>query len=65
MASGTVQLVWSDSNGGIAYVAVIPSADFTSLNTNVNGGATSATRTFTYGQDQNQGDYPQGYTPEN
>lgn len=65
MASGTVQLIWSDSFGGITYVAVIPSADFTSMNTNVNGGSAGATRTFTYAQDLNQGDYPQGYTPEN
>lgn len=65
MASGTVQMVWSDAQGGITYVAVIPAADFTSMNTNVNGGAGGATRTFTYTQDQNQGDYPQGYTPEN
>ena len=64
-ASGTVQLVWQDSFGGLAYIGVIPAADFTSINTNVNGGATGATRTFTYAQDQNQGDYPQGYTPEN
>lgn len=65
MASGTVQLVWSDSLGGLTYVGVIPAADFTNINTNVNGGAANATRTFTYTQDQNQGDYPQGYTPEN
>lgn len=65
MASGTVQLIWSDAVGGIVYAAVIPSADFTTLNTTVNGGAAGASVTKTYAQDANQGDYPQGYTPEN
>lgn len=64
-ASGTVQMVWGDAQGGISYVGVIPAADFTSFNTTVNGGATGATLTRTYAQDANQSDYPQGYTPEN
>jgi len=65
MASGTVQMVWNDSVGGTVYIGVIPAADFTSFNTTVNGGSAGATLTRTYAQDANQGDYPQGYTPEN
>jgi hypothetical protein len=65
MASGNVQLVWSDSLGGITYIGIIPAADFTSFNTTVNGGSAGATLTRVYAQDASQGDYPQGYTPEN
>lgn len=63
MASGTVQLQFQQSldglnpSGQVRFVVVIPAADFTSLNTNVNGGAAGATRTFTYAQNANQGDY--------
>jgi len=39
----------------------MPSADVTSVNTNVNGGATGATRTFTYAQNAFTVDYPLGY----
>lgn len=65
MASLNVQMVWSDAQGGTAFIAVIPAADFTAFNTTVNGGVAGATLTRTYAQDANQGDYPQGYTPEN
>lgn len=60
-ASGTVQLIFQSAVGGIIYSAVIPSADFTNINTNVNGGSTGATRTFTYVQDANKSDYPTGH----
>lgn len=62
MASGTVQLVFT-INGAVRFACVIPSADFTSFNTTVNGGATNATLTKTYTQDQNIGDYPFEYVP--
>lgn len=65
MASGAVQLVWYDVTGGVRWAAVIPNASFTALNTTVNGGSTGATLTQVYAQDASQGDYPQGYTPEN
>jgi hypothetical protein len=57
-ASGTVQLVFQNPNGGVRYAVVIPSADFTSFNTTVNGGATGASVTTNYTQDQNRLDYP-------
>lgn len=61
MASGNVQYVLQNPNGGIRFAFVQPSADVTSVNTNVNGGATNATRTFTYAQDANNNDYPVEY----
>ena len=67
MASGNVQIVvysTSDglnSNGDIRFALVIPSADFTSFNTTVNGGATGANLTKVYAQDLNRGDYPLGF----
>jgi hypothetical protein len=61
MASGTVQLRFQDSNGTVEYEFVIPAADFTSLNTTVNGGATGATLTFNYGQDANKSDFDNSY----
>lgn len=66
MASGNVQLQFVHPNGSVAFAAVIPSADFTSLNTTVNGGSTNATLTVPssttfYTQDLNRGDYPLGY----
>jgi hypothetical protein len=60
-ASGNVQLVFQNPNGGIRYAVVIPAADFTSFNTTVNGGSTGATLTKTYGQDANNTDYPFEY----
>jgi len=66
MASGNVQLVVQSSsdglnpNGDINYVLVIPSADFTSFNTTVNGGATGATLTKVYAENANSGDYGLG-----
>lgn len=61
MASGTVQLRFQDASGTVQHEFVIPSADFTSLNTTVNGGATGATLTFNYGQDANRGDYDNSF----
>lgn len=63
MASGTVQIQLQTSldglnpSGDFIFCIVMPAADVTSLNTNVNGGAAGATRTFTYAQNTNQGDY--------
>lgn len=65
MASGNVQLQFFHPGGSLAFCAVIPAADFTSLNTTVNGGATNATLTVPttapYAQDLNKADYPLGY----
>lgn len=61
LASGNVQLQFQGPTGGVQFVAVVPSADITSINTNVNGGSTGANRTFMYSQDQNKGDYPQHF----
>jgi hypothetical protein len=64
MASGNVQLQFYSSfdglnpNGDLRFAAVIPAANFTSLNTTVNGGATGATLTFVYAENTNRGDYP-------
>lgn len=62
LASGNVQLQWQNAAGGIVFVGVIPSADFTALNTTVNGGSTGAAISKGYSQDQNKGDYPQHFT---
>jgi hypothetical protein len=67
MASGTVQIVVQQSldglnpSGDIQFALVIPSADFTSFNTTVNGGATGATLTRSYAQNAAAGDYPAGF----
>lgn len=61
MASGTVQLVFQNANGGVRYAVVIPNADFTSFNTTVNGGATGANLTKIYAQDAAATDYPAEY----
>lgn len=61
MASGNVQLIFQNPNGGIRYCAVITSANFTSLNTTVNGGSTGASLTQVTAQDANNGDYPAEY----
>jgi hypothetical protein len=61
MADGTVQLIFTHAAGDIRYGIVIPAANFTSLNTTVNGGSAGATLSFTYAEDANQGDYPQGF----
>lgn len=60
-ASGNVQLLFQNSVGGIMFVCSIPSADFTVLNTTVNGGSTGANITKMYAQDANKGDYPVHY----
>lgn len=57
-ASGTVTLFFQDPNGMVKFAHVFPSADFTSINTTTNGGATNATQTFTYAQDAARTDYP-------
>lgn len=63
MASGTVQLQFQQSldglnpSGQVRFAVVIPSADFTSFNTTVNGGAAGATLTKVYAQNAAQGDY--------
>ena len=63
MSSGTVQLVFQSSLDGlnpygqVRFAVVIPSADFTSFNTTVNGGAAGATLTKVYAENANQGDY--------
>jgi len=46
----------AESGSGVA----IPSADFTSFNTTVNGGATAATLTRVYAQDSAPNDLPLG-----
>lgn len=51
-ASGDVQILLQNANGGIAYALAIPSADFTSFNTTVNGGSAGTTLTKVYTQDQ-------------
>lgn len=61
LASGNVQLVFQNANGGIQYAVVIPSADFTAINTSVNGSSTGASLSKQYAQDTNKGDYPQHY----
>jgi hypothetical protein len=66
-ASGTVLIEFYgtadglNSNGQLRYAVVLPSADVTSINTNVNGGSTGATRSFAYAEDANRNDYPAGY----
>jgi hypothetical protein len=61
MASGNVQFVLQNPNGGLRYVFVITSANCTSINTTVNGGATGTALTFVFGQDANNTDYPLEY----
>lgn len=58
LASGNVQLVFQNAVGGIQFATVIPAADFTALNTSVNGGSTGASLTKVYAQDTNKNDYP-------
>jgi hypothetical protein len=63
MASGTVQLQFQQSldglnpSGQVRFVVVIPSADFTSFNTTVNGGAAGTTLTKVYAENASSGDY--------
>ena len=65
-ASGTVRLDFYSTLDGVnpsadlRFAVVIPSADFTSFNTTVNGGSTGATLTKVYAQDANRGDYLPG-----
>ena len=57
-ADGTVTLQFVAPNGGVRYAHTFPSADFTSINTTTNGGATNTTQTFVYAQDAAKADYP-------
>lgn len=59
-ASGGVQLQFI-INGAIRFCFSVPNADFTALNTTVNGGATGANITKAYAQDLNLADYPVEY----
>ena len=61
LSSGNVQLIFQNAVGGIIFTTVIPSADFTALNTSVNGGSTGASITKAYAQDNAKNDYPPGY----
>jgi hypothetical protein len=63
-ADGSVLLRFQSPNGMVRYEFPFPSADFTSINTTTNGGATGATQTFTYGEDANRLDYDGSYYQE-
>ena len=56
LADGTVQQQILHS-GALVIELVHTSANITSMNTNVNGGAANATQTDTYAQDANKTDY--------
>lgn len=60
-ADGSVTLTFVSPNGTEKFRHVIPAADFTSINTTTNGGATGATQTFTYAQDNLKVDYPASF----
>lgn len=57
LADGAVLLSFLDQVGGIRFQSVIASADFTSLNTTVNGGSTGATVTLVYTENTRKSDY--------
>ena len=65
-ASGTVRLDFYSTldalnpSADLRFAVVIPSADFTSFNTTVNGGGAGTTLTKVYAQDLNRGDYVNG-----
>lgn len=61
LADGNVQLLFQRPNGDVRFAVSIPTADFTSFNTTVNGGSTGATLTKSYTQDQFPADYPIGF----
>jgi hypothetical protein len=50
-------------NGALFFAVVILSADFTSINTTVNGGASGATLTVTYPENARRVNYHNNYTP--
>jgi hypothetical protein len=50
-----------NSNGNLKWAVVLPSADVTSINTTVNGGAAGATLSFVYAEDAHRNDYPAGF----
>jgi hypothetical protein len=51
-SSGDVQFLLQNPNGGIKYAFAMKTADVTSMNTTVNGGAAGTTLSFVYAQDQ-------------
>lgn len=59
-ASNNVQLLFI-INGANRFCFSVPTADFTALNTTVNGGAAGANISKSYAQDLNLADYPIGY----
>lgn len=63
--SGNVILQFIHPSGNLAFCCAIPAADFTSINTTVNGGAAGTSLTVPaappYAQNLNQSDYPVGY----
>lgn len=68
-----VQLVAYGATGNILFALTVAAADFTSINTTVNGGSVGATLSFSYPQSaypgtggavNSQGDYPLGYIPK-
>ena len=61
MASGNVQFLLQNPNGGVRYCFSITGANCTSINTTVNGGATGTALTFVFGQDANASEYPTEY----
>lgn len=66
-ADTTVQLVFYSTfdglnpNGNIRFAIVISAANFTALNTTVNGGSSGANLTQTIPENTNTVDYPTGY----
>lgn len=52
-----------NSNGRLFWAVIIPTADFTSINTTVNGGASGATLSFTYPENARKANYHNNYTP--
>lgn len=60
-ADGNVQFLIQRPNGDIRFGFNMTSANVTSINTTVNGGATGATLTFVYAQDAFPYDLPLGF----
>ena len=50
-------------NGALFFAVIIPTANFTSINTTVNGGSSGATLTFTYPENNLRQNYHNNYTP--
>lgn len=62
--AASVLLRFQSPNGMVRFEFPIPAADFTSINTTTNGGATGATQTFNYAQDANRAVYDPGFFQE-